>query len=52
VGMAPITHADRALLGDLVGQYNALFGLHVSADDEYTKLIPQSKRPYGQIYAY
>ena len=52
VGLAPITDADRALLGELVGQYNALFGLHVSADDEYTKLIPQSKRPYGQIYAY
>lgn len=52
VGLAPITDADRALIGELVAQFNALFGLHVSTDDPYTKLIPQSKRPYGQIYAY
>jgi len=52
VGLAPLTDADRALISDLVAQYNALFGLQVQADDPFTKLIPQSKRPYGQIYAY
>jgi len=52
VGLAPITDADRALIGELVARYNTLFGLQVSAEDEFVKLIPQSKRPYGQIYAY
>jgi glutamate synthase domain-containing protein 3 len=52
VGLAPITSDDRALIEDLVSRFNQLFQLRVSTRDLYTKLVPRTKRPYGQIYAY
>ncbi|MGC9361152.1 MAG: hypothetical protein ACP5G7_12420 [Anaerolineae bacterium] len=52
VGLAPLTSDDRALIEELVSRFNQLFELRVSANDLYTKLIPRTKRPYGQIYAY
>ena len=54
VGMVSLGFGNRALLKRYVGQYGAHFGLEVDGllDDEYIRLVPKTKRPYGQLYAY
>ena len=54
VGRVPLEDADRQLLLELVDE----FANHFDCDTEailghpFTKLVPLSLRPYGQIYAY
>jgi glutamate synthase domain-containing protein 3 len=54
VGAVPLEEADRELLRELVGQFGAYFGYDPEAILSYpfTKLLPLSRRPYGQLYAY
>jgi glutamate synthase domain-containing protein 3 len=54
VGQAPLEDSDYTLLTELTGEFVAHFGYNVEAvlDQPFTKLIPLSSRPYGQLYAY
>ncbi|GAB4558483.1 MAG: hypothetical protein Kow0047_03620 [Anaerolineae bacterium] len=54
VGIVPLNEADRQLLSDLVGQFCHHFGYNAEEilKDEFIKLLPLSKRPYGRLYAY
>jgi glutamate synthase domain-containing protein 3 len=54
VGQVEMEQADRAVLAELVGQFAAHFGYDAGEilSGHFTKLIPLSLRPYGQIYAY
>ncbi|MBN1889754.1 MAG: hypothetical protein JW850_17295, partial [Thermoflexales bacterium] len=54
MGQVPLDEADRQLLADLVDEYAAHFERDARAilDQPFTKLVPLSLRPYGQLYAY
>lgn len=54
VGQVPLDDEDRALLGELMGEYCTHFGFeaHEVFSQPFTKLIPLSSRPYGRLYAY
>jgi glutamate synthase domain-containing protein 3 len=54
VGQVPLEDADRALLGELVGEFAGHFQQDARAilSRPFTKLIPLSLRPYGRLYAY
>jgi glutamate synthase domain-containing protein 3 len=54
VGKSELDDADRAELREYVGQYVAEFGGDVEAimARKFIKLLPVSRRPYGQIYVY
>ena len=54
--LEPVDADDRALLADLLGEYNAHFasdlGAPVEATGEgYYRLRPASSRPYASLYA-
>lgn len=50
----PIQDEDRNLLGALLDEYNELFSgetdSSVSLDDTWYRLLPESSRPYGNLY--
>jgi len=54
VGRAPLDEQDEVLLQQLVREYAAHFDCDAEAilDQPFTKLVPLSSRPYGQLYAY
>jgi glutamate synthase domain-containing protein 3 len=54
VGRVPLEDADRELVLGLVEDYADCFGCDAEhiLDRPFTKLVPLSLRPYGQIYAY
>jgi len=54
VGRVPLDDEDRIVLGELVEEYCAHFGLEGSEVlcQPFTKLVPLSSRPYGRLYAY
>ena len=54
VGSVGITRADIVLLSQYIAQYGQLFGVDVSGikPEEFGKLVPLSRRPYQQLYAY
>jgi glutamate synthase domain-containing protein 3 len=54
VGSVPLDDADRLLLKELVGEYTDRFGddAQTILSQPFTKLVPLSLRPYGQLYAY
>lgn len=54
VGSVPLEDDDRHLLEGLVGEYADHFGGDPAAilSQPFTKLVPLSLRPYGQLYAY
>ncbi len=53
-GQVPLDDEDQALLGELVEEYCARFGVETEQifSQPFTKLIPLSSRPYGRLYAY
>lgn len=54
VGQAPLETADELLLHRLVQSYADTFGVDVERvfHIPFIKLMPRTKRPYGQLYAY
>jgi glutamate synthase domain-containing protein 3 len=54
VGQVALTEGDHQLLQSLVGEYAAHFQRDAAQilDRPFTKLVPLSLRPYGQLYAY
>ncbi len=54
VGCVSLDERDEALLRQLVEEYAAHFDRDPEAilDRPFTKLVPLSSRPYGQLYAY
>lgn len=54
VGQVEMDQADWAILDELVEQFSAHFGYDAGEilDGQFIKLLPLSRRPYGQIYAY
>lgn len=54
VGRAPLEERDHLLLRGLVEEFGLRFGYNVEPilNRRFTKLIPRSFRPYGQLYAY
>jgi glutamate synthase domain-containing protein 3 len=54
VGPVALTEADHQLLHSLVGEFAAHFQRESAQilDRPFTKLVPLSLRPYGQLYAY
>jgi len=54
VGSVALTEADRQLLHSLVDEFAAHFQYESAQilDRPFTKLVPLSLRPYGQLYAY
>ena len=54
VGRVPLDDADHLLLRKLVEDFAAHFGYDAERilDHPFTKLLPLSLRPYGQIYAH
>ncbi len=55
VGVVEMTEDDRNFLKECVGQYAVRFGVDTSKilkNGSFHKLIPVSKRPYGNLYAY
>ena len=54
VGIAPMEESDRQLLRAAVSEYASHFDLAPEPllDGEITKLVPLTKRPYGQVYTY
>lgn len=54
VGQVALAETDRQLIESLVKEYATHFGRDVGQilDQPFTKLIPLSLRPYGQLYAY
>jgi glutamate synthase domain-containing protein 3 len=54
VGQVEMGQADRNILAELVEQFAAHFGYDAGEilSGQFTKLVPLSLRPYGQLYAY
>lgn len=54
VGIREPTDEDMASIEDYLREYCKDLGLKVKdlLDDQFTKLIPYSSRPYGKLYAY
>ncbi len=54
VGRRPLEEADRKTISQLVRRYVEYFGTDALTFDwdEFTKLVPVTHRPYGQLYAY
>ena len=54
VGQMPIEAQDESLLHQLVQEYADHFGVDVEGVFRvpFLKLVPRTKRPYGQLYAY
>lgn len=54
VGIVPLTADDQWLLQKYVGEYAEHYGLDVAEllTGDFKKLIPNTKRPYGRLYAY
>ncbi len=54
VDIVKFDNEDRRLLRDLLADFCSHFGYKVSKilDSHFTKIIPVSYRPYGQLYAY
>ena len=54
VGIAEMADEDWAIVRPAVEEYGRLFGVDVKAalQDEFCRLWPKSKRPYGRLYAY
>ena len=54
VGIGEITEEDKKVLTTHLKEYCADFGLSLDEvmSGEFTKLYPQSHRPYGKMYAY
>lgn len=54
VGSSDLTETDSLLLQRYLAEYGNLFGADLSGltVDQFTKLVPLSKRPYQQLYAY
>ncbi len=53
VGVSQATDEDLAALKPILAEYAAAFGEDVEAimDAPFTKLVPRSHRPYGNLYA-
>ena len=54
VGRVPLDEADRRLLREAVEEFSAHFNYDAERilDHPFTKLVPLSLRPYGQLYAH
>lgn len=54
VGIVPPNEKDMELLSDLIGEFCEMFGIPQEKvfDRPFTKLIPVSTRPYGNLYTY
>jgi glutamate synthase domain-containing protein 3 len=54
VGQVPLESADEELLQRLVSEFAAYFQIDVQGilGVPFIKLVPRTKRPYGQLYAY
>jgi len=54
VGRRPLEEEDRRTIGQLLRRYVEYFNLDALTFDweEFTKLVPVTHRPYGQLYAY
>ena len=54
VGVAELDEGDSAVLGQLVGEFCAHFGLDAQdiGGRQFVKLFPRWLRPYGRLYAY
>ncbi|MHB1354506.1 MAG: GltB/FmdC/FwdC-like GXGXG domain-containing protein [Anaerolineae bacterium] len=54
VGLVPIETQDEVLLHELVQEYADHYGVDVEGvfSVPFVKLVPRTKRPYGQLYAY
>ena len=54
VGIVPLSDDDQWLLRRYVGEYAEHFGTDAAEllAGDFKKLIPHTKRPYGQLYAY
>ena len=54
VGVGAITEEDEWLLQRHIDEYAELFGADAEAlrEGPFVKLLPLTKRPYGQLYAY
>ena len=54
VGLAPLQAADQQLLQRLVTEWTGYFGGDAGRilAAPFVKLVPQSLRPYGRLYAY
>lgn len=54
VGRRPLEEGDRTTISQLLRRYVEYFDLDALTFDweEFTKLIPVTHRPYGQLYAY
>jgi glutamate synthase domain-containing protein 3 len=54
VGIAEMADEDWAVVRPAVEEYGRLFGVDVKSalQDDFCRLWPKSKRPYGRLYAY
>ena len=54
VGIGDLDDGDRQVLGGLLREYAAHFGLDMTriAGDRFVKLFAKFLRPYGRLYAY
>ncbi|MHA1698488.1 MAG: hypothetical protein ACTSWN_06585 [Promethearchaeota archaeon] len=53
VRIAELDENDETLLKTLLEEYNQDLGMNVTfKEDDFIKLYPGSKRPYGRLYAY
>jgi glutamate synthase domain-containing protein 3 len=54
VGQVPLEQPDDNLLHQLVQEYADQFGVDIDSVFRvpFVKLVPRTKRPYGQLYAY
>ncbi|VUT23639.1 MAG: hypothetical protein MOIL_00082 [Candidatus Methanolliviera sp. GoM_oil] len=56
VGMGEMTKSDRTFLKSVLEDYGRYFNPEIStrelSKENYTKLYPKTKRPYGNLYAY
>lgn len=54
VGRGPLTEDEWKTLSQYLAEYSQAVGVEVSRlrPEEFVKLTPQSRRPYGNLYAY